>query len=248
MKEERLKYYPAWDVATRIFHWLNFLCLLGLIAIGTLILNSKSLGISGDPKILLKTIHVYIGYVFVINLIIRIIWGFFGNQYVRWGNILPIGREYCASLAEYIKGVFRKSPPNYLGHNPLARLIVSLFFVMLIIEGVTGLILAGTDLYMPPFGGVVNEWVAEPRADDSVAFTLTPGSKENIDPKAYAQMREYRKPVVSIHVTVFYLILVAIVIHLLGVVIGEFSEKSSLISAMFTGKKVFHRKPVDMDE
>ena len=93
-KNEQLKLYPAWDVATRVFHWVNFLCVLGLIAIGLIILNSKALGISGDAKILLKTIHVYIGYIFVLNLAVRIVWGFFGNKFVRWKEVLPFGKVY----------------------------------------------------------------------------------------------------------------------------------------------------------
>jgi cytochrome b len=58
------------------------------------ILNAKSLGVSGEGKILLKTIHAYIGYVFVINLSWRLVWGFIGNKYVRWKAILPIGKGY----------------------------------------------------------------------------------------------------------------------------------------------------------
>ena len=41
-----LKEYFVWDRPVRIFHWLNVLCVLGLIAIGVTILNAKELGIS----------------------------------------------------------------------------------------------------------------------------------------------------------------------------------------------------------
>ena len=36
----------------------------GSIAVGVAILNDKALGVDNDGKILLKTVHVYIGYVF----------------------------------------------------------------------------------------------------------------------------------------------------------------------------------------
>jgi len=88
-----LKEYFVWDRPVRIFHWLNVLCVLGLIAIGVTILNAKELGISTDGKILLKTWHVYFGYVFVINLIIRIIWGFIKAKIVMFSGDL-----YCQKV------------------------------------------------------------------------------------------------------------------------------------------------------
>ena len=39
----------------------------------------KELGVTDNGKILLKTTHVWIGYVFAINLAWRIIWAFIGN-------------------------------------------------------------------------------------------------------------------------------------------------------------------------
>lgn len=244
----QLKLYTAWDVTTRIFHWINFLCVLALIAIGLVILNSKALEVSGDAKILLKTIHVYIGYIFVLNLVVRIIWGFYGNKFVRWKEVLPYGNEYWISFASYVKNITKNSRPEYLGHNPVARLIVSVFFVLLILEGITGLILAGTDLYMPPLGHEIAEWVAESSDNHSKLDKLEPGSMENVDPEAYAQMRKFRAPIVAIHLYVFYTLLVVIVLHIIGVVTGELTEKSGLTSAMFTGEKLFSHKPIDLDK
>ena len=69
----KLQRHKVWDKTTRIFHWVNALSVSSLIVIGILILNTKSFGITGDAKILLKTIHVYFGYVFAINLAWRLI-------------------------------------------------------------------------------------------------------------------------------------------------------------------------------
>jgi Ni/Fe-hydrogenase 1 B-type cytochrome subunit len=67
-----LKSYSVWDRNVRWFHWINFVCLLGMIAVGVVILNAKILGVSNDGKILLKTVHVLIGYVFTLNLVWRL--------------------------------------------------------------------------------------------------------------------------------------------------------------------------------
>lgn len=239
-----LKGYSVWDRTTRLFHWINVICIIGLIAVGVVILNNKLLGVSGDGKILLKTIHVYIGYVFVLNLFWRLIWGFIGNKFSRWKAILPVGNNYWHSLAEYLRGAKTGEAPQYIGHNPVAKLMVTLLFVLLTTQAVTGLILAGTDLYMPPFGQEIAEWVSMSKDE---AANLKPGSKEGVDPDAYAEMRDYRKPVINTHVYIFYTLLGAIVLHIIGVVVTEIREKNGIISAMITGKKVAAKKPVDLN-
>ena len=46
---------------------------------------------------------------------------------------------------------------------------------------------------------------------------------------------------------VIILLVMAILIHLLGVVMTEIKERNGLVSAMFTGKKVFENNPIDLD-
>jgi cytochrome b len=58
-------------------------------------------------------------------------------------------------------------------------------------------------------------------------------------------MRDFRGPVVEIHEITFYLIALAIVLHLIAVVVTEIHEGGSIISAMFTGRKILTRKPPD---
>ena len=61
-------------------------------------------------------------------------------------------------------------------------------------------------------------------------------------------MREFRQPFITTHVYVFYILVVAILLHIAGVVVTELKEKSGLVSALFTGQKVFKNKPVDYDD
>ena len=240
-----LAQYHVWDRTVRLFHWINVLCVIGLIAVGLVILNGKALGVTSDGKIILKTIHVYIGYLFAANLGWRIIWGFLGNRYARWKVILPFGDAYKKSLGQFVDETKKGNPPHYLGHNPIARLMVALLFLLLSLQAITGLVLAGTDIYFPPFGQTIAEWVAE---DPAKVVDIKPYSKVNVNPDSYKAMRSVRKPFITIHVYAFYTLLGVILLHLLGVVVSELREKSGLISAMFTGKKVFHKPPVDLDE
>lgn len=173
---------------------------------------------------------------------------FLGNQYSSWKAILPVGKSYIESLKLFVKGLKDGTPPRYLGHNPVARLMVTLLFVLLIMQAVTGLVLAGTDLYLPPFGHEIAEWVTGSGEDHSKLVDLKPGSKEGVDPEAYKEMREFRTPFITIHKYAFFVLLGAIFLHVLGVVVSEIRERCGLVSAMFTGNKVFSKRPVDYGE
>ncbi len=245
--DEGFQYYSVWDRTTILFHWINVICVVGLVGVGVVILNYKTLGVHTDGKILLKTIHAYIGYVFVINLSWRIVWGFIGNKFARWRAVLPIEKGFFRSLKIYVDGVKAGDPPQYAGHNPLARLMVAFLFLLLTAQAITGLTLAGTDLYLPPFGHEIAEWVSASGEDHKKLENLKAGYKDGIDSEAYAEMREFRKPFITVHKYTFYLLLICIFLHIAAVVVTEIREKNGLVSAMFTGKKVAKKKPIDLD-
>lgn len=235
--------YRVWDRTTRWFHWVNVLCVLALAALGLAILNEKAFGVSAEGKVLLKTLHAYVGYVFATNLVWRFIWGFFGGRYSRWKGVLPVGPGYLDALRLYVRGFVSGNAPSYLGHNPLGRLMVLLLFLLMFTQAITGLVLAGTDLYKPPFGGTIAQWVTG--GDPDKLSQLRPGSKDYVDPVAYKEMRNFRKPVITTHLYAFYLLMAAILLHISGVVVTEVREKNGLTSAMLTGEKVLSEPPLD---
>ncbi len=238
-----LRPYAVWDRTTRCFHWINALCVFALAALGLAILNEKSFGVSGDGKVLLKTLHVYVGYVFAVNLAWRLIWAFIGTPSARWKGILPGQPGFALALRGYVNGLSRRNAPVYLGHNPLGRLMVTLLLGLMFAQAITGLVLAGTDLYKPPFGAAIAQWVTGGDADKLAR--LVPGSTDAIDQAAYEQMRSYRKPIVTTHLYVFYVLMFASLLHVASVVITEVREKGGLVSAMLSGQKVLDKCPVD---
>ncbi len=240
--------YPAWDLATRLFHWINAALVFTLIFLGIAIMNTGTFGITPEGKILLKTLHVYAGYAFVLNLLWRIIWGFAGNHYSRWGTMLPMGKGYLTDLKSYVKNLFTDHPVQYLGHNPAARLMIGIMYLMLILQGLSGLILAGTDLYMAPFGHEIKEYVTGAGEDHSKMANVEPGAKEGLDEAAYKDMRARRAPIVETHEVLFYLLSIAVILHLAGVAFTEIRERNAIVSAMITGKKFFRSRPVDIDK
>jgi len=241
MATATLTQYKVWDRTTRIFHWVNLLAMLVLIACGVALLNAGSLGIPNDGKILLKVVHVYAGYVFAVNLAWRLIWAFIGGPFVRWRSLLPFGNSYIAALKAYVSG----EKTSYLGHNPLGRLAVTLMLIALTVQAVTGLVLAGTDIYYPPFGGMIAEWIAAPGVDPSA---ILPYDRSMVNPDDYADMRAFRSNFLSTHVNNFYAILALVILHIAAVIWTDNRHGGGIISAMFTGRKALAEKPVDDQE
>ena len=234
--------FSAWDAPTRWFHWINVLLVLGLIGSGLVILNGNALGLSASGKIGLKGVHVSLGYAMTLNLLWRFAWAFFGNRYARWRAILPGGRGYVSALRAYVASFWAGEPQQYVGHNPIARLAVSFLFLLLAIQMVTGLVLAGTDLFWPPFGGLFAGWVAAPGVSASL---VQPGLSELMNEEAYRAMREFRSPFIIVHKFTFYVLAATIVLHIVVVAAAERYEGGNIISAMFTGRKTLARKPPD---
>jgi len=241
----KLQECKVWDATTRVFHWLNVLCVLGLAAVGTVILNDAALGVSNEGKVVLKLTHVWIGYVFVLNLLWRLVWGFIGGPYARWRAILPFRRGYGTQLAGEFAAIRAGRSQNYIGHTPLGRIAVTVLLGALLLQGATGLILAGTDLYMPPFGKAIATNVAASGVDPS---QVRPNAPETVDPEAYKAMRAMRAPVVETHEIMYFVLLGLIALHVAAVVLTELKHGGNIISAMFSGRKSFANPPADRPE
>jgi Ni/Fe-hydrogenase 1 B-type cytochrome subunit len=237
-----LKTYAVWDANTRWFHWINALSVIALMVVGFLILKAGALDVPNSGKATLKTLHVWIGYVLVANLLWRIVWAFFGNRYARWRAMLPGGRGYFHALRSYIAAFIASHPEQYGGHNPVGRLGIAALLLLIIIQAITGLVLAGTDLFYPPFGSWIAQWVAAPGVDPG---SLAPYAPTLYDTAAYQSMRAFREPIASVHLYTFYVLVATVGAHVAAVVVTELRERGNIISAMFTGRKILSGPPVD---
>lgn len=245
MSSANFEEYKVWDASTRVFHWVNFICVVLLIFVGMVMLYKKELGIvSIDAKIALKTVHVIVGYIFSFNVLWRLVWGFIGSKYARWKNIFP-GKGFIKQLGDYRVSIKSSSPQQYLGHNPLGRLAVSLMILLLITMMVTGLVRAGTDIYYPPLGSFVAEYIVDANTspDDIVPYNSAGTVKSKV-----SELKSFKKPFGVIHLYSAYILMFIIIVHIYFVIRAERKEGGSLISAMFTGKKLFKQKPVDIED
>jgi Ni/Fe-hydrogenase 1 B-type cytochrome subunit len=234
--------YLVWDSWTRWFHWINAIAVIGLIIVGVILWNDNALGLSATGKMILKEIHATLGYVMSLNLLWRFVWAFLGNRYARWRAFLPGGPGYWQALRGYAAAFLAGEPQQYAGHNPIARIAITVMILLLVIQAGTGLILAGTDLFWPPFGSWFAGWVAATGVDPA---SVSPLAANTIDRAAYDSMRAFRRPLVTIHLYTFFVLSGVIVLHLAAVVVTELREGGSITSAMFTGRKLLDRPPQD---
>jgi cytochrome b len=232
----------VWDLPVRLFHWINFVSVISLLFMGFIMLYKKELGITSvEAKIALKQVHVIIGYVFVVNLLIRLAWAFVGNQYARWSAFLPY-RGLLADTRHYINELRQGRPQPYLGHNPLGRLAVMFLLALLITMPVTGLLRAGTDIYFPPFGGWVQDYLA---ADQVPPSSLKPYDETGVDPQKLEQLKAFKSPIGKVHMYTAFLLLGMLIVHIAAVIVTDKREGGAIISAMFTGRKYLSGKPLD---
>lgn len=232
----------VWDATTRWFHWINFASILVLTFVGLVMLFRRELGITEMPtRVAIKQVHVIAGYVFVLNLLWRIVWGFIGNRYARWRALLPASPS---ATRAYLASIRSDRPQQYAGHNPLGRLSVTgMLFLMLVMAG-SGLIRAGTDLLFPPFGGAVASYLGGATVDGEA---LTPFNLDKADPARKPGYDTLRKVAGATHEYAAYLLWLLIVIHIAAVVSAEVRHGGGIVSAMFSGKKMLTGKPPDAD-
>ncbi len=228
----------VWSRNIRLFHWINVITITLLICIGLVILNGKLFGVSADGKVLLKTIHVLVGYLFATNLIFRFIIGFIGKTHERWGKSLPFHNGFSKELVEFKQ----QKKTAYKGHNPAGKLMVLALLSLMSVQLISGLVIAGTDIYYPPFGKYFMQRIA---VDKQKTELIKPYSKVNVDEAAYKEMRAIRKPFITAHVYAFYGLLFLIPLHILGVIVAERREKTALVSAMITGYKYLPKDRAD---
>jgi cytochrome b len=107
----------VWDSFIRIFHWS--LVLLFIAAYAT-----------GDDD---GFVHRSVGYLLLILVSLRILWGFVGSTQARFSDF-----AYSPQAAAYLKDLVAGKPKYYRGHNPACSWMVYLFIIHIVVLGITG--------------------------------------------------------------------------------------------------------------
>lgn len=116
----------AWDLPTRIFHWL----LAALIAGAWL--SFQYAEAMGDYSL---KMHRYNGYALLILIVWRVIWGFIGPETVRFSRWV---RGPAAAIS-FSRGFLAGREPKYLSHNPVAGYVMLAILMLIGTQAVLGL-------------------------------------------------------------------------------------------------------------
>ena len=110
----------VWDLPTRLFHWLLAAAVVGLVI---------TANIGGNWM----NWHLRLGYAVLALLLFRVVWGFVGGHWSRFGSFL-----YAPSaVIAYLQG--RARPEHQVGHTPLGALSVFALLAVLLAQVTTGL-------------------------------------------------------------------------------------------------------------
>jgi len=113
-----------WSIPTRVFHWLfaSTILLAFLTAQEDYLLNY----------------HAIIGYVILIILIFRIVWGLIGPKYSKFKDF-PLSIE---KAKDFTKNIF-DTKQVYIGHNPMASFVIVAMLITTLIVILTGILTLG---------------------------------------------------------------------------------------------------------
>ncbi|MGF1777552.1 cytochrome b/b6 domain-containing protein [Vibrio nomapromontoriensis] len=109
----------VWDLATRLYHWSQAIIFLALMVTG----------ISGNGP------HVQLGLALFTLVTWRITWGMVGSE-------TSLFRQFMASPKK-VWAYLKAERHTQLGHNPLGSWMVFTLLASLLLQCITGMILAG---------------------------------------------------------------------------------------------------------
>lgn len=205
----------VWDPLVRTFHW-------SLVVLFTLAY------VTGDDA---ETAHIWFGYIVLALLLLRVLWGLVGTQHARFSDFAyPV-----TAILSYTKDMLLGRARRYLGHNPLGGAMIMIMLVVLLLTCATGIIAQRAD----------QPEVALTPAQPAIAtIDLVPAAWADDDRfesrEARAPDKETRKRNKALreaHEFFAKLMLLLVVMHIGGVLLGSLMHRENLVRAMLNGRK-----------
>ncbi len=131
----------AWDPLIRIFHW-------------SLVLSFFLAFITEDHWI---SLHVQAGYAVSLLIGFRLIWGLIGTRQARFLTFV----KRPAVVLSYLKQMLLLRVPHYLGHNPVAAVMVVALIGSVILVSFTGMVIIASEGQGPLANTLFAHWRGE---------------------------------------------------------------------------------------
>lgn len=123
-----MKRILVWDLPTRLFHWL----LAGSFIAAFTIANVMD---DDSPTF---AVHMLLGAVMGLMVVLRVVWGFVGSRYARFGSFAFGPSDVLA----YLKGTVSGEGKRYIGHNPGSSVAIWAMLGLTLGLGVSGALMS----------------------------------------------------------------------------------------------------------
>jgi Ni/Fe-hydrogenase 1 B-type cytochrome subunit len=215
-RTHQLQRVYVWEAPIRMAHWAHAFA-IGALAVSGYYIGSPFIVVPSNasfPYVMasMRFTHAVAAIVLGLAFVVRIYWAIVGNRYAKVGALLPLtGRRWkdLFRQAGYYLFVVGKRP-DYVGHNPLAGLSYFAIYVLVFLQGVTGLALY-SEYYPGGFWDRLFGWLTYDVASNNVLRLV--------------------------HHSLMWVFVVFFLAHLYLDVIDEFSEQRGTTSSMLTGYK-----------
>ena len=221
----------VYEAPLRIWHWVNALAITVLCVSGYFIGSPLPAlpGEASDHFLMgyIRFAHFSAGYILAIGFLFRIYWAFAGNIHARQLFLPPVtsGTWWKGVLHEVKWYAFiTKEPLKYVGHNPLALLVMHLVMVW----GTLFMIFTGLALYGEGTG--MGSW--QYQWFSSWVIPLFGQSQD----------------VHTWHHLVMWAIICFIIMHIYVAIREDIMSRQSMVSTMISGYRTFKdNRAVDAD-
>ena len=131
----------AWDPLIRVFHWsLVFFFLLAFI--------------TEDDWL---NLHVQAGYAVTLLIAFRLFWGLVGTRNARFSHFVKAPKF----VLEHLRGMLTFKASHYLGHNPVAAVMVILLLASIALVAFSGLVMIASEGQGPLAATLFSTWNGE---------------------------------------------------------------------------------------
>ena len=211
----------VYEAPVRLWHWVNAACIVALSITGYFIANPLPTlpGEASDHYLMgyMRFVHFASAYVFTIGLIGRLYWAIVGNEHARQLFRLPLfNKEYWKEVFYELRwyAFIAKEPKKYIGHNPLAHMVM----VIVISVGSIAMVGTGFALYSEQTG--LGSW------QDKLFGWLIPLVGQSQDVRMW-------------HHWGMWIIVVFVMIHIYAAIREDIMSRQSLVSTMISGWRMF---------
>ena len=207
----------VWEVPVRVTHWAIVISIValgmtGMYIHGPYLVPSNPVEAS-SVMASVRFWHEIFAIVFTISIAVRFYWGFVGNSFASWRQIIPHRREqfhWMGEMGKYYTFRRRHAPP-YAGHNHLAGLAYSVVSVGLFAQVLSGLLL---------FGWIMQTGPVHALSGGGNAFPF--GGIQGVR---------------TLHYILTFLFAAFAIHHVYSAILIDIEERSGVMSSIFSGYK-----------